>query len=80
MLVEATRGVVSALSLHEVLERVVAAARDIIGADYAALAVIGRGGLLEQFVHVGMDPPRLKLTSLSVEGSGEPTHAPSRDR
>lgn len=34
----------------------VAAARDIIGADYAALGVIGRDGLLEQFVHAGMDP------------------------
>ena len=53
---------------------------NIIGADYMALRVIGRNGLLKQFVHVGMNPGTTKPTSRSVEGSGEPTRLPSRDR
>ena len=31
------------------------AARDLVGARYAALGVLGRDGELEQFVHAGMD-------------------------
>ena len=43
------------LSLPVVLRRIVVAARDLLGARYAALGVIGRDGGLEQFVHAGMD-------------------------
>ena len=43
------------LSLPVVLRQIVAAARDLLGARYAALGVIGRDGELEQFVHAGMD-------------------------
>ena len=42
------------LSLPVVLRQIVAAARDLLGARYAALGVIGRDGELEQFVHAGM--------------------------
>ncbi len=38
-----------------VLRQIVAAARDLAGARYAALGVLGRDGELEQFVHEGMD-------------------------
>jgi signal transduction histidine kinase len=38
-----------------VLRQIVAAARDLLGARYAALGVLGRDGELEQFVHAGMD-------------------------
>ena len=37
------------------LRQIVGAARDLLGARYAALGVLGRGGGLEQFVHAGMD-------------------------
>jgi signal transduction histidine kinase len=43
------------LSLPVVLRQIVAAARDLVGARYAALGVLGRDGELEQFVHEGMD-------------------------
>ena len=43
------------LSLPVVLRQIVAAARDLVGARYAALGVLGRDGELEQFVHAGMD-------------------------
>src|ERR1700684_2082567 len=43
------------LSLPVVLRQIVGAARDLLGARYAALGVLGRDGGLEQFVHVGMD-------------------------
>ena len=43
------------LSLPVVLRQIVVAARDLLGARYAALGVLGRDGELEQFVHVGMD-------------------------
>jgi signal transduction histidine kinase len=41
--------------LPVVLRQIVAAARDLVGARYAALGVLGRDGELEQFVHAGMD-------------------------
>ncbi len=43
------------LSLPVVLRKIVDAARELLGARYAALGVIGRDGQLEQFVHAGMD-------------------------
>jgi signal transduction histidine kinase len=43
------------LSLPVVLRQIVGAARDLLGARYAALGVLGRDGKLEQFVHAGMD-------------------------
>jgi len=42
------------LSLPAVLRQIVGAARDLLGARYAALGVLGRDGELEQFVHAGM--------------------------
>jgi signal transduction histidine kinase len=54
-LLAANRSIVGELSLPAVLRAVVEAARQIGGAQYAALGVIGADGTLEQFVHVGMD-------------------------
>ncbi len=53
-LLRANAAVAADLSLPVVLRRIVDAARDLLGARYAALGVIGRDGLLEQFVHAGM--------------------------
>ena len=49
------RLVAGELSLPVVLRQIVGAARDLLGARYAALGVLGRDGGLEQFVHAGMD-------------------------
>jgi signal transduction histidine kinase len=54
-LLRANALVAGELSLPVVLRQIVSAARDLLGARYAALGVIGRDGELEQFVHVGMD-------------------------
>jgi signal transduction histidine kinase len=51
----ANRSIVQELSLPAVLRRIVDTARDVSGAGYAALGVIGSDGTLEQFLHVGMD-------------------------
>ena len=56
LLLRSNRAIVSELSLPTVLRLIVKAARDLVGARYAALGVIGEDGLLEQFVHAGMDP------------------------
>ncbi|HET9647160.1 MAG TPA: GAF domain-containing protein [Microlunatus sp.] len=55
LLQQANRAIVGELSLPSVLRRIVEAARDLVGARYAALGVIGTDETLEQFVHVGMD-------------------------
>ena len=49
-LLGANRAVVAELSLPMVLRRIVEAARDLVGARYAALGVIGADGLLEEFI------------------------------
>jgi hypothetical protein len=54
-LLRANALVAGELSLPLVLRQIVGAARDLLGARYAALGVLGRGGGLEQFVHAGMD-------------------------
>lgn len=52
-LVRANAAVAADLSLPVVLRRIVDAARDLLGARFAALGVVGRDGMLEQFVHAG---------------------------
>jgi GAF domain len=53
-LLRANALVAGELSLPLVLRQIVESARDLLGARYAALGVLGRDGGLEQFVHVGM--------------------------
>ena len=53
-LLRANAAVAADLSLPVVLRRIVDAARDLLGARYAALGVVGRDGQLEQFVHAGI--------------------------
>ena len=53
---EVAHGILSALDLDVVLERVVQAARDVSGARYAALGVLDRSrSELERFLTVGID-------------------------
>jgi signal transduction histidine kinase len=58
------------LSLPVVLRHIVGAARDLLGARYAALGVLGPGGELEQFVHDGMDDVRVTEIGDLPKGRG----------
>ena len=69
-LLAANRAIVGELSLPMVLRRIVEAARDLVGAHYAALGVIGDDGQLQEFVHLGMDSDTVASISDLPEGLG----------
>ena len=69
-LLTANRAVAAELSLPVVLRRIVEAARDLVGARYAALGVIGVDGLLEEFIHVGMDDATVRRIGELPKGRG----------
>lgn len=69
-LLQANRSIVSELSLPGVLRRIVEAARDVAGARFAALGVIGPDGLLEQFITVGMDDETVRAIGELPKGRG----------
>src|SRR5580692_2603779 len=58
------------LSLPVVLRQIVDAARDLLGARYAALGVLGRDGELEQFVHAGIDDAMVAAIGDLPRGQG----------
>jgi signal transduction histidine kinase len=58
------------LNLPVVLRQIVSAARDLLGARYAALGVLGRHGDLEQFVHAGMDDALVEAIGELPRGLG----------
>jgi signal transduction histidine kinase len=60
----------SELNLSAVLRHIVKAARDLVGARYAALGVVAGDGTLEQFVHVGMDPEMVARIGHLPRGHG----------
>jgi signal transduction histidine kinase len=70
LLLRSNRAIVSELSLPTVLRLIVEAARELVGARYAALGVIGEDGLLEQFVHAGMDPETVTTIGDLPRGRG----------
>jgi signal transduction histidine kinase len=69
-LLHANRSIVQELSLPAVLHRIVETARDVAGARYAALGVIGADGLLEQFLHVGLDEDSVLAIGELPKGRG----------
>ena len=69
-LLRANALVAGELSLPLVLRQIVESARDLLGARYAALGVLGRDGGLEQFVHVGMDDELVTRIGDLPEGRG----------
>lgn len=69
-LVELNRSIVAELSLAAVLRRIVDAARAVAQAQYAALGVIGPDGVLEQFVHAGMDADNVASIGELPRGRG----------
>jgi signal transduction histidine kinase len=69
-LLDANRMIVSELSLPAVLHQIVQSARETAGAQYAALGVIGSDGLLEEFIHVGMDDATVAAIGDLPKGRG----------
>src|SRR5215218_8411728 len=69
-LLTANRSIVQELSLPAVLDRIVGTARDVANARYAALGVIGADGLLEQFLHVGVDEETAQAIGELPKGRG----------
>ncbi|MCW0212135.1 MAG: GAF domain-containing protein [Pseudonocardia sp.] len=69
-LLRANRMIIADMAPAAVLHRIAEAARDVVGARYAALGVLdGRGGLAE-FVHVGMPPETAAGIGHLPEGKG----------
>lgn len=58
-LLRANQAVIENIDLPVVLERIVAAAVELVGAKYGALGVIAPDGSLEQFINVGMTPEEI---------------------
>ncbi|WP_343991557.1 sensor histidine kinase [Terrabacter terrae] len=69
-LLAANRSVVSELTLSAVLRRIVEAARDVAGARFAALGVLGADGRLEEFVHSGMEDSAVAHIGRPPAGDG----------
>ena len=69
-LLKASHSIVQELSLPAVLRRLVATAKDVSGAKYAALGVIGGDGTLEQFLHVGMEDDAVRAIGELPKGRG----------
>ena len=70
-LLRANQLIAQDLGLPTVLRHVVEAARDLVGARYAALGVIAPSGGLSQFVHVGM-PVEVAAADAGLPGGPDP--------
>ncbi len=69
-LLRANQMIGSDLALPVVLRRVVHAARELIGAQYAALGVIAPDGHLSEFVHTGMTEEQVARIGHLPQGKG----------
>src|ERR1700712_1334261 len=69
-LLRANQVVVEQLDLPVVLERIVTAAVELVGAQYGALGVVSPHGGLEQFINVGMPPDVARVVGHLPEGHG----------
>lgn len=64
------RSIMADLSLSGLLDRIVDAARELSGAQYAALGVIGADGVLGQFIHLGMSDEEVAAIGELPSGRG----------
>ncbi len=69
-LLAADQLIVADLALPAVLRHIAEAARELIGARYAALGVIGPDGGLSEFIHVGMPEEAVSEIGHLPEGKG----------
>jgi GAF domain-containing protein len=68
-LLRANAGIVGDLSLPVVLRQIVSSARDLVQARFAALGVV-RDGVLEEFIHTGMDAELVERIGRLPQGEG----------
>jgi signal transduction histidine kinase len=69
-LVEAGLALASEFEIDAVLRRIAEVARDVLGARYAAVGVVGADGLLTRFVYSGIDPATAELIGELPDGKG----------
>lgn len=69
-LLAANRSIFAELSLPGVLRQVVESARELIGARYGALGVIGTDGSLESFIHSGLSTEQAEQIGELPRGRG----------
>lgn len=69
-LLRANQGIIGDLALPAVLRRIVEAARELVGARYAALGVIAPDGGLAEFIHSGMPEGALDRIGHLPQGKG----------
>lgn len=69
-LLEAHRIITADLSLASMLDRIVDAACDLVGAQYGALGVLAPDGSIEHFVHRGMDAETVARIGALPRGRG----------
>lgn len=69
-LLKANRAIIEHLDLAVVLERIVAAAVELVDARYGALGVVAPDGTLEQFINVGMTPEEIATIGPLPSGHG----------
>ena len=69
-LLDANRTIVADLDLALVLRRIVESAVHLVDADYGAMGVVGADGVLDEFVHVGMDDDAVLAIGHLPEGLG----------
>lgn len=70
ILAGAAEALAGELDLDEVLQTIVETGRQLTGARYAALGVIGEGEFLERFVHVGLDEGAVERIGHLPTGKG----------
>lgn len=69
-LLEANRQAVEHLDLSTVLRQIVEAAVEMVGAQFGAIGVLGRGHALDEFIHVGMDAATVARIGTPPVGRG----------
>jgi signal transduction histidine kinase len=69
-LVAATQAIASDLELPAALRNVVQVACELVSASYAAIGVISPEGMLEEFIHVGMDDGTVAALGTPPQGHG----------
>ena len=69
-LLHANQAIISHLDLPVVLQRIVEAAVELVGAQYGALGVVSPDGRLEQFISIGMTQDQIDRIGHFPEGHG----------
>lgn len=70
LLVSAAQAVTESLDLTTRLQRIVAVARELVGAQYGALGVLAPDGGLERFLHSGFSDAQVRLLGEPPTGRG----------